>query len=36
LTYEIWTQKKIDLGLKAAESGRLVLHEEAKRRLMRE
>ncbi len=35
LMYEIYVQKKIDMGLKAAEAGRLVTHEEAKRTLMR-
>jgi hypothetical protein len=33
--YEIYVQKKIDMGLRAAESGRLVPHDEAKRRLVR-
>ena len=34
LMYEIYVQKKIDMGLKAAESGKLVPHEEVKRRLI--
>jgi len=34
LIYEIYVQKKIDMGLKAAESGKLIPHEEVKRRLM--
>jgi predicted transcriptional regulator len=35
LMYEIYVQKKIDVGLKAAESGKLVPHVEVKRRLTR-
>ncbi len=35
LMYEIYVQKKIDMGLKAAEAGKLVPHEEAKQRLLR-
>lgn len=35
LMYEIYVQKKIDVGLKAAESGKLVPHDEVKRRLTR-
>ncbi len=34
LMYEIYVQKKIDMGLKAAEGGKLIPHEEVKRRLM--
>jgi len=34
LMYEIYVQKKIDMGLKAAESGKLIPHEEVKQRLM--
>jgi predicted transcriptional regulator len=34
LMYEIYVQKKIDMGLKAAEAGKLIPHEEVKRRLM--
>ncbi len=36
LMYEIYVQKKIDMGLKAAEAGKLIPHEEVKRRLMAE
>ena len=32
LMYEIYVRKKIAAGLKAAEEGRLVSHEEVKRR----
>ena len=32
LMYEIYVRKKIDAGLKAAEAGRLVAHDEVKRR----
>ena len=35
LMYEIYVQKKIDMGLKAAEAGQLVPHEEGKRRLLK-
>ena len=34
LMYEIYVQKKIDMGLKGAEAGKLVPHEEVKRRLI--
>ena len=34
LMYEIYVQKKIDMGLKAAEAGKLIPHEEVKRRLL--
>jgi len=34
LMYEIYMQKKIDMGLKAAEVGRLIPHDEVKRRLL--
>ena len=33
LMYEIYVQKKIDMGLKAAEAGKLIPHEEVKSRL---
>jgi len=34
LMYEIYVQKKIDMGIKAAELGKLIPHEEVKRRLL--
>jgi predicted transcriptional regulator len=34
LMYEIYVQKKIDMGLKAAEADKLVPHEEVRRRLL--
>lgn len=34
LMYQIYVQKKIDMGLKAAELGKLIPHDEVKRRLM--
>ena len=34
LMYEIYVQKKIDMGLKAAEAGKLIPHDEVKRRLL--
>jgi predicted transcriptional regulator len=34
LMYEIYVQKKIDMSLKAAEAGKLIPHEEVKRRLL--
>lgn len=33
LIYEIYVRKKIAAGLKAAEEGKLISHEEVKRRL---
>ena len=33
LMYEIYVRKKIAAGLKAAEEGKLISHEEVKRRL---
>ncbi|HSV99109.1 MAG TPA: hypothetical protein VLI39_02990 [Sedimentisphaerales bacterium] len=36
LMYEIYVRKKIAMGLKAAESGRVVPHDEVKRRLTRQ
>lgn len=36
LMYEIYVRKKIAIGLKAAESGRVVPHDEVKRRLTRQ
>jgi len=33
LMYEIYVRKKIAMGLKAAESGRVIPHEEVRRRL---
>lgn len=32
--YEIYVRKKIDMGLKAAEAGKLIPHDEVKRRLL--
>jgi predicted transcriptional regulator len=34
LMYEIYVQKKIDMGLTAADTGRLIPHDEVKRRLL--
>ena len=34
LMYQIYVQKKIEMGLKAADSGRLVPHDEVKRKFM--
>ena len=34
LMYEIYVQKKIDMGLKAAEAGKLIPHDEVRRRLL--
>ena len=36
LMYEIYVQKKIDMGLKAAEAGKLIPHDEVRRRLLGE
>ncbi len=35
LMYAIYVQKNIDAGLKAAEAGKLIPHEEVKRTLIR-
>ena len=35
LMYEIYARKKIDAGIKAADAGRLVSHDEVKRRFQR-
>jgi predicted transcriptional regulator len=34
IMYELYVKKKIAAGLKAAEEGRVVSHEEAKKRLL--
>jgi predicted transcriptional regulator len=34
IMYELYVKKKIATGLKAAEEGRVVSHEDAKKRLM--
>ncbi|MHB8893749.1 MAG: hypothetical protein ACYC99_01035 [Candidatus Geothermincolia bacterium] len=34
IMYEFYVKKKIDAGLKAADEGNVVSHEEAKRRLL--
>ncbi len=34
IMYELYVKKKITAGLKAAEEGRVVSHEEAKKRLL--
>ena len=34
IMYELYVKKKIAVGLKAAEEGRVVSHEDAKKRLM--
>jgi len=36
LMYEIYVRKKIQMGLKAAEAGKLIPHEEAKQGFMAE
>jgi len=33
--YEMYVRKKIDEGIQAADSGRLISHEEVKKRFMR-
>jgi len=35
LMYEIYVRKKIDEGLKAADEGRLISHEEVKQRYLK-
>jgi predicted transcriptional regulator len=35
IMYEFYVRKKIDAGLKAAEEGRTLSHEDAKKRLLR-
>jgi len=35
LMYEIYVRKKIAMGLEAAEAGKLIPHDEVKRRLQR-
>ncbi|MEQ8230109.1 MAG: hypothetical protein RLW61_03220 [Gammaproteobacteria bacterium] len=34
IMYELYVKQKIDAGLQAADEGRVVSHEEAKRRLL--
>ncbi len=34
LMYELYVRQKIEVGLKAAEEGRTIPHEEAKKRLL--
>ena len=35
IMYEIYVRKKIDAGMKAADEGRVVSHEEVKKRFLR-
>ena len=35
IMYEIYVRKKIALGIKAADGGRVVLHEEVKKRVLK-
>ncbi|MGH8610610.1 MAG: hypothetical protein ACREYF_00820 [Gammaproteobacteria bacterium] len=35
IMHEIYVRKKIEAGIKAADEGRIVLHEEVKKRFMR-